>query len=159
MHTARSVAHGQLTCFSIVPASRCRYNIWELVHAPRVIELRHRLRKVIRGILTEHTSVSNAPTSIPSIASKLTSCIAFNRCLSRGGSAITSAFNRCSAASPVTGLDAAVGLSFAETQLATPGSGASRCALLYTAQTSRLCRCSLARSTQMNGSIRLDSSS
>ena len=71
---------------------------------------------------------------------------------------MTSVFRRCSAASPV-GFAAAVGLSFADTQLATPGSGGSRPELLYTAQTSWLWRHSRDRSTHMKESIRRESSS
>lgn len=44
---------------------------------------------------------------------------------SLGGSCITSVFRRCSAASPDVGLDTTDGLSFADTQLATPWSGRS----------------------------------
>lgn len=57
----------------------------------------------------------------------LTSGIAFNRFLSLPGNSLTSVFSLNSAASPLLGLLAALGLSLAETQLATPGSGGSRC--------------------------------
>jgi hypothetical protein len=64
---------------------------------------------------------------------------------SRLGNCITSVFNLCSAASPLTGLLPApvVGLSFALTQLATPWSGISRVTFPYIADISWLCRCSI----------------
>lgn len=49
-----------------------------------------------------------------------TSGIALMRRRSRGGNCMTSVFNLCSAASPETGFDIIEGLSFADTQFATP---------------------------------------
>src|SRR5689334_12930435 len=57
----------------------------------------------------------------------------FNLCLSLAGKAMTSLLSFLSASSPLTGFVCAVGLSLAETQLATPGwSGGSLCALANT---------------------------
>ena len=85
----------------------------------------------------------------------------FNLLLSRFGRLITSAFSRCSAASPVIGFAPApgVGLSFALTQAATPRSGISRVTLPYMAATSWLCRCSVSvPGTVRNQSILAESS-
>lgn len=85
----------------------------------------------------------------------------FNLLLSRFGRLITSAFSRCSAASPVMGFAPApgVGLSFALTQAATPRSGISRVTLPYMAATSWLCRCSVSvPGTVRNQSIFAESS-
>ena len=56
----------------------------------------------------------------------LTSGTSFNLRRSLGGRRMISIFSLCSAASPETGLASTVGLSFAETHGATPGSGRSR---------------------------------
>lgn len=56
----------------------------------------------------------------------LTSGTSFSLRRSRAGKRIISVFSLCSAASPDTGLASTVGLSFAETHGATPGSGRSR---------------------------------
>lgn len=61
----------------------------------------------------------------------LTSGTSFTLLLSRAGNRMTSVFNLCSAASPAIGLDSIVGLSFAETHGATPGSGVSLVTLPY----------------------------
>lgn len=72
---------------------------------------------------------------------------------------MTSTLSRCSAASPDIGFDTVVGLSFAETQVATALSGASRCAFAYMAHSSWLCKCSRVTSIAMKGSVKRESSS
>lgn len=68
---------------------------------------------------------------------------------SRGGNCITSVFSLCSVRSLETGLDTTVGLSFADTQLATPWSGRSLERFPITAHTKLLCKCSVLGSAQM----------
>ena len=61
--------------------------------------------------------------------SELTSCTSFNLRRSLAGICMTSVLSLCSAASPTTGFESTVGLSFAETHGATPCSGRSRATL------------------------------
>lgn len=73
----------------------------------------------------------------------LTSGTSFSLRRSRAGKRMISVFNLCSAASPVTGLASTVGLSFAETHGATPGSGRSRPTFANIPAINWLCRCSV----------------
>ena len=72
----------------------------------------------------------------------LTSCTSFSLRRSRAGKRIISVFSLCSAASPDTGLASTVGLSFAETHGATPGSGRSRPTFAKIPAINWLCKCS-----------------
>ena len=73
----------------------------------------------------------------------LTSGTSFSLRRSRAGKRITSVFSLCSAASPDTGLASTVGLSFAETHGATPGSGRSRPTFANMPAINWLCKCSV----------------
>ena len=88
----------------------------------------------------------------------LTSGTSFSLRRSRAGKRIISVFSRCSAASPDTGLASTVGLSFAETHGATPGSGRSRPTLANIPAINWLCKCSIVGSAVMKQSIWKDNS-
>ena len=88
----------------------------------------------------------------------LTSGTSFSLRRSRGGNRIISALSLCSAASPDTGLASTVGLSFAETHGATPGSGRSRPTFARMPAINWLCKCSVIGSTVTWWSIWKESS-
>lgn len=73
----------------------------------------------------------------------LTSGTSFSLRRSRAGKRMISVFSLCSAASPDTGLASTVGLSFAETHGATPGSGRSRPTFANIPAINWLCKCSI----------------
>lgn len=104
-------------------------------------------RRII-GIALRTISVLQISISPPT-SSAHTSGIPLIRRRSLGGSCITSVLSLCSAASPEIGLDTMDGLSFAETQFATPWSGRSLVRFPMIAQMKLLCRCSVFGSTQM----------
>ena len=105
----------------------------------------------IGGIALVTISISPSPGGhrCHHILSAHTSAIPLIRRRSLGGNCITSVFNLCSAASPETGLDTIEGLSFADTQLATPWSGRSLVRFQIIAHTKLLCRCSVFGSAPM----------
>ena len=88
----------------------------------------------------------------------LTSGTSFNLRRSRAGKCIISVFSLCSAASPDTGLASTVGLSFAETHGATPGSGRSRPTFANMPAINWLCKCSILGSAVTYWSIWKESS-